>query len=329
VRTTTVGSDERSHRGYTGHEQLAALDLIHMNGRVQDPLLGRFLSPDPFVQAPYHSQSLNRYSYVWNNPLSLVDPSGFQTTTCHEEMSGIDCDTLMAMDPDYHAYPRVVFGTNLEAIDRLIRSNIENPPLVGTTAIPITGVMVQTGGQGVLTWPGTWPAAGEVAKQAGTRIGVRGIPIVGGIIGLAIPGQLGNGECIGNPDCEEADFWMMSGAAGEPPLTTNSADLGGGGAAPTPDPDDEPSWTKARGDYWKARAQNAKSGEFSPQNISRMKKGNAPLHEEYGVPKELHHRISQRQGGSHRPSNLEEVWPWEHARIDPYRHYNGPKPPGF
>ena len=78
VRTTTVGDDDRSHRGYTGHEHLAALDLVHMNGRVQDPLLGRFLSPDPFVQAPYHSQSLNRYSYVWNNPMTLVDPSGFQ-----------------------------------------------------------------------------------------------------------------------------------------------------------------------------------------------------------------------------------------------------------
>jgi hypothetical protein len=42
-------------------------------------VLGRFLSPDPLVQAPYHAQSLNRYSYVWNNPLSLVDPSGFWT----------------------------------------------------------------------------------------------------------------------------------------------------------------------------------------------------------------------------------------------------------
>jgi hypothetical protein len=48
-----------------------------MNGRVQDPVLGRFLSPDPIVQAPYYSQSLNRYSYVWNNPLSFADPSGF------------------------------------------------------------------------------------------------------------------------------------------------------------------------------------------------------------------------------------------------------------
>lgn len=57
-----------------------------MNGRVQDPLLGRFLSPDPIVQAPYDSRSLNRYSYVWNNPLTLVDPSGFQQKEiCYNE----------------------------------------------------------------------------------------------------------------------------------------------------------------------------------------------------------------------------------------------------
>lgn len=64
-------------RGYTGHEQLDEVGLIHMNGRVYDPTIGRFLSPDPFVQAPEFSQSLNRYTYVLNNPLSLTDPSGF------------------------------------------------------------------------------------------------------------------------------------------------------------------------------------------------------------------------------------------------------------
>jgi RHS repeat-associated protein len=53
------------------------LDLVHMNGRVYDPLIGRFISADPFVQEPLFSQSLNRYSYVANNPLSYVDPSGY------------------------------------------------------------------------------------------------------------------------------------------------------------------------------------------------------------------------------------------------------------
>ena len=64
-------------RGFTFHEHLDLVGLIHMNGRVYDPLIGRFLSPDPFVQMPAYSQSLNRYSYVLNNPLSLTDPSGY------------------------------------------------------------------------------------------------------------------------------------------------------------------------------------------------------------------------------------------------------------
>jgi RHS repeat-associated protein len=65
--------------GYTGHEMIGgqSMGLIHMNGRVYDSTLGRFLSADPFVQAPFSSQSLNRYSYVFNNPLSYTDPSGF------------------------------------------------------------------------------------------------------------------------------------------------------------------------------------------------------------------------------------------------------------
>jgi RHS repeat-associated protein len=68
---------EPTERGYTGHEHLDSVGLIHMNGRVQDPKFGRFISADPFVQAPYNAQSLDRYSYVWNNPTSYVDPSGF------------------------------------------------------------------------------------------------------------------------------------------------------------------------------------------------------------------------------------------------------------
>ncbi|MEO7100143.1 MAG: RHS repeat-associated core domain-containing protein [Luteolibacter sp.] len=64
-------------RGYTGHEQLDDSGLIHMNGRIYDPELGRMLSPDPVVQVPEYSQNFNRYSYVMNNPLNLTDPTGF------------------------------------------------------------------------------------------------------------------------------------------------------------------------------------------------------------------------------------------------------------
>lgn len=67
----------QTDRGFTGHEMLDAVGLIHMNGRVYDPTLGRFLSSDPFVQEMGTALSLNRYAYVLNNPLSATDPSGF------------------------------------------------------------------------------------------------------------------------------------------------------------------------------------------------------------------------------------------------------------
>jgi RHS repeat-associated protein len=50
-------------RGFTGHEMLDEFGLINMNGRLYDPLIARFLSPDNFVQLPDNTQGFNRYSY--------------------------------------------------------------------------------------------------------------------------------------------------------------------------------------------------------------------------------------------------------------------------
>jgi len=52
-----------------------------------DPLLGRFLSPDPVIQAPGNSQSYNRYSYCLNNPLIYTDPSGYVSSSgqCYQD----------------------------------------------------------------------------------------------------------------------------------------------------------------------------------------------------------------------------------------------------
>ena len=75
-RQTVKKNEIGLRRGYTGHEMLNEFGIINMNGRLYDPLLGRFLSPDNYVQAPDNSQSFNRYSYCLNNPLKYVDPSG-------------------------------------------------------------------------------------------------------------------------------------------------------------------------------------------------------------------------------------------------------------
>ena len=63
-------------RGYCGHEHLPWFGLINMNARLYDPVLGRFLSPDPYVQMPDFTQNFNRYSYCLNNPLKYVDRDG-------------------------------------------------------------------------------------------------------------------------------------------------------------------------------------------------------------------------------------------------------------
>jgi RHS repeat-associated protein len=63
-------------RGFTGHEHLDEMQLVHMNGRVYDPLLGKFLSVDPVVGNPNDLQTYNRYSYVYNQPTRYADATG-------------------------------------------------------------------------------------------------------------------------------------------------------------------------------------------------------------------------------------------------------------
>ena len=70
------GIANTTRRGYTGHEHLDNLALIHMHGRVYDPGTGRFLSVDPLIGDPGDSQQVNPYAYVGNRPLTSIDPTG-------------------------------------------------------------------------------------------------------------------------------------------------------------------------------------------------------------------------------------------------------------
>ncbi|HTO60929.1 MAG TPA: RHS repeat-associated core domain-containing protein, partial [Bradyrhizobium sp.] len=82
-------------RGFTGEEELSVSGLVHLNGRVYDPLLARMTSADSTVSRPLSSQGWNRYSYVRNMPLKRIDPSGYcdvsvdtlEEIECHEEES--------------------------------------------------------------------------------------------------------------------------------------------------------------------------------------------------------------------------------------------------
>jgi len=78
--TETQADHDADRYGFTHQEMLDNVNLIHMNGRVYDPNIGRFLSVDPVFEFPTNTQSLNPYSYVLNNPLSLTDPTGYTAT---------------------------------------------------------------------------------------------------------------------------------------------------------------------------------------------------------------------------------------------------------
>ena len=87
LEAASVSLNSRDVSGFTGHEPLYAFNLINMNGRngvnpewlcyFGNPMVSRMLSPDNYIQAPDFSQSFNRYPYCMNNPINLVDKSGY------------------------------------------------------------------------------------------------------------------------------------------------------------------------------------------------------------------------------------------------------------
>jgi RHS repeat-associated protein len=80
LRATVARRPEAAEHDRPYHAALGGsspLGLTDMKGRIYDPLAGRFTTADPVMQAPFWSQGLNRYSYVFNDPINLTDPSGF------------------------------------------------------------------------------------------------------------------------------------------------------------------------------------------------------------------------------------------------------------
>jgi RHS repeat-associated protein len=109
--------------GFTGHEHLDNLDLVHMSGRVYDPRIARFISADPYATQPFHSQGLNRYSYVLNNPLAFTDPSGFDAVPCLANEAGT-CVQITVIGLTWTDYMRTFGGAHSAEI----ASSLERDP---------------------------------------------------------------------------------------------------------------------------------------------------------------------------------------------------------
>lgn len=93
-----VGTVSVTHK-YTGQELDAETDLYFYNARYYNPGIGRFVSADTIVPHPFNPQSLNRYSYVLNNPVKLVDPTGHAESDADGDGDGDDVDEAAAQEP--------------------------------------------------------------------------------------------------------------------------------------------------------------------------------------------------------------------------------------
>ena len=145
-------------RGYTGHEHLDAFGLINMNGRMYDPLLGRMLSPDNYVQAPENSQNFNRYSYAMNNPLVYVDPDG---EWVHLVIGGIIGGTMnwLAKGAEFNAKGLGYFGVGLLA--GALGSGVANG--IGAAMVPGSSQTFLRGFVGIADQTATGAIAGGLS----------------------------------------------------------------------------------------------------------------------------------------------------------------------
>lgn len=163
-----------TNRGYTGHEEISEIGLIHMNGRVYDQELARFISPDPHIQSPFLTNSFNRYAYAMNNPLKYTDPTGFiwgeNAGTCNVDGTTRDSNgketgrwdktnngndnndykIVHASDPIYNENTRMWNATVTITIDLRERKSLINEndkknqndkfDAIGTTSFAIGGI---------------------------------------------------------------------------------------------------------------------------------------------------------------------------------------------
>jgi RHS repeat-associated protein len=174
---TTFANTTR--RGFTGHEMLDSVGLVHMNGRVYDPTIGRFLSADPIIQTISLSQAINPFSYVMNMPLMLTDPSGY--SWLGKLFSGIG------------HFLRKWGGTIIS-----IAFTVVGMPFVGALFSSMFNLAVNGGTLGsFLTGLAISAVAGAVAGPIGSKIagfvGAAGSTITAKIVAGAITGGIAGG----------------------------------------------------------------------------------------------------------------------------------------
>jgi RHS repeat-associated protein len=135
-------------QGFSSDTQDADLNLVDMNGRVYDPSVTRFLTADPIRNAPLRTESLNRFSYAWNNPLKWVDPSGFQNQDPAPDdpfgLSQLSCPLCQGQtynDPSAGGYLQTIPTSSDNGVAQISATVDSSPGWLSVIAVPSPSVV--------------------------------------------------------------------------------------------------------------------------------------------------------------------------------------------
>jgi len=320
--TRTSSGTAKSDKLFTGQRQEpgdAALGLYNYNARFYSTTLGRFASVDPVAGAEGDPQAWNAYAYVRNNPLIYSDPTGMNpfgdAWDKTKDIVGAGIDkfkdvVLSAGDKAAECWASQICKTAVVTGGVVACSFTA----VGATACGAAGAAILASGDAADCVGGDAGGCGRVAVAAGIEIATAGAAKYG----APMLGRLGS-RYAGSFLADESGALTIGGSrartgwrVGDPIDSLTRAG-------------NNPAWSTVRGRYWKNTAAQV-GEEYSVGDLARMARGRAPLHPTVGVSKELHHVVPRFQGGSNALNNLEALWPWDHAAVDPYRFYSGAVP---
>jgi RHS repeat-associated protein len=188
--------------GFTGHEEMDDVGLIHMNGRIYDPATGRFLSADPTIQFPDDLQSYNRYSYINNNPLCTIDPSGYGLFGGLFKSIGHIISGVMSVLPSGLMLKNPTVRMIASAVAAYYTAGALYGAYMGSAITAAGGAMSITGAQfasasftaSILSGAGGGFVAGFVGSKGNLKDGFMGA-VSGGAFGWA--GTIGEASSIG------------------------------------------------------------------------------------------------------------------------------------
>ncbi|MDQ1086602.1 FG-GAP-like repeat-containing protein [Siphonobacter sp. SORGH_AS_1065] len=216
ANVATCSSCDWLYRGYTGHEHLEEFGLINMNGRLYDPVLGRMLNADNFVQDPDNTQSYNRYSYVLNNPLKYNDPTGqFWNNVIGAIVGAVGYTLSVAFsEGGFDNWSWVSFG--MSTVAGFISSGFATG--IGEVATTIVNPLLRVGFQAVAHGIVGGVVSGAQSGNFGSGFlaGMTG-SVVGSLTGnLPVSAQIGASALLGGiaSKLSGGDFWKGAAQAG-------------------------------------------------------------------------------------------------------------------